>query len=92
MKIYTKLEDCEKQAIVKMTKTQDGKFLGIRTHEGVIFFRTDINTIDGPGVASYKPTLIVVTTWDDVPKELLDNLNLKLDLVPTDVPHITMRS
>lgn len=92
MKIYTKLEDCEKQAIVKMSKTKDGKYLGIRTHEGVIFFRGYINTIDGPGVASYEASMTIVGNWDDVPKELLDNLNLKLDLVPTDVPQIAMRS
>lgn len=92
MKIYTKLEDCEKQAIVKMSKTKDGKYLGIRTHEGVIFFRVYINTIDVPEIALYEPAITIVDNWDDVPKELLDNLNLKLDLVATDVPHVTTRS
>lgn len=91
MKIYTKLEDCEKQAIVKMFKTKDGKYLGIRTHEGVIFFRGYINTIDGPGVPSYEASMKIIDNWYDVPKELLDNLNLKLDLVATDVPQVFTR-
>ena len=92
MEIYTQLDDCKNQAIVKMARTQDGEYLGIRTHKGVIFFRTQINTIDGPGIASYEPVIVIVDNWDDVPKELLDNLNLKLDLVATDVPIITTRS
>lgn len=89
MKVYTDLEECKNLNVVKMARTNDSKYLGIRMTNGVIFFNIGIERT--PDKEHTYPTMEVLDNWDGVPNELLEALNLKLDLVSTDVSHVFTR-
>ena len=94
MKIFTSLDECSNQMILKASRTSDGEYLGIKTAQGVLFLKANISvTPENPNV-HYRPdfgTMTIIESFQEVPQELLELLNLKIDLVSTDTPQTFIR-
>ncbi len=73
-KTFKNIDECENQVILKMARSDNNKFLGIRTQAGVIFFAA---------TATDGKSEIVGVSYTDVPHSLLIELELEIGLVST---------
>ena len=90
MKIFTSLDECNNRMVLKVSRTSDGEYLGIKTPNGVLFLKANTVSVQNNEYNHRTPdfgTMTIIETFQEVPQELLDLLNLKIDLVSTDEPN-----
>lgn len=80
-RIAQSLNETENRIIVKIAHSKDGKFLGIRTQNNIIFFGT---------YETGKILLVPEHNVTDIPKDLLENLDLEYGVV-SKTPDIATR-